>query len=219
MTDFQCGTYKDQSRGTKCDSCGNGNNGILLTSNQGATSRNQCFAPQAGQYKDSAQCPTTCPAGTFSPTGTSSSCTPCGSNSVAPPGSGSCTSCGVGTAPDATKATCTPTSTAKPKNTKRKQLALCPKGHRACEVSLGAGRGSVLECVDVSEDISSCGGCPGSGAGVDCTLWDDVATAQCLRGKCVYSCPRGWKLGEDGCLRLTNAERLRSRMIQRRSVL
>jgi len=193
---------------------------VRLTSLLGAASRIGCFAPLPGYFLDSLLCPATCPAGTFSATGTSTSCTQCGPNAVAQPGSNSCATCKTGTAPDATKASCTPTTSPKAKKQKkRKQVLLCPAGHQACEVSLGSGRGSVLECVNTSEDITSCGGCPGSGTGVDCTLWDDVAEAKCQRGRCVYTCPKGWKMGEDGCVRITNAERLRSRMLQRESVL
>jgi hypothetical protein len=215
----QCGTYKSSTRGTVCDSCGNGPNGVLLSSSQGAVSQSQCFVPTSAQYLDGNKCTATCPAGQIpnkNGGGTPTSCTPCGSNAVAQPGSATCTNCDVGYGPDATKATCTPTSTG---HARKRHLRepFCPQGHQACTIVRG--RQKVFECVKTSSDLTSCGGCPGTEGAEDCTAFDPLATASCVKGKCQYSCPRGFSLTGTGCQPMTNGAKLRSKTFHRFSGL
>lgn len=183
---------------------------MLLTSNQGATRRGQCYAPQPGQYTNSSSCAVTCPAGTFSSSGSASSCQTCGTNSVAPAGSKTCTTCGAGTAPDATKASCTPTSTYKATRRNEKVMRMCPKGFEACPIQGKKGVTGGYECIDTSSDLTSCGGCPGTIEAKDCSTFDSLAISTCVRGQCVHDCSRGFTMTSKGCKRTTNVHRLKN---------
>lgn len=74
---------------------------------------------------------------------------------------------------------------------------MCPPGHKACPVK--SGQRNWFECIDVSSDLLSCGGCRGQGDGEDCTAFDPIASAQCVRGQCQFECPKGYTLTLIGC--------------------
>lgn len=187
----QCGTYSSQAGSNSCTTCPS----QTPRSDAGARASSECFALPAGSILDSSSCAVRCPAGTFSETSTRT-CATCPKGSVSSSGSSTCQPCGTGTAPDATQASCTPTSTRL--ISKRRKIPVCPAGHKACPV----GRGKILECVDVSTHLTSCGACPGSDEGTDCTIFDSMATAACVMGTCQYQCPKGYELGELGCRRV-----------------
>jgi hypothetical protein len=195
MTDIQCGTFNEREGATNCDSCGN----QTPASEPGADSRSKCFVPPAGYILDSQNCAAQCPAGTYSSQSGSTTCSACPGTSVAQPGSSSCQSCQIGSAPDSTRASCTPTSTRQVG--KRAKVHSCPPGHMACRVP--GGKRNWVECVDVSNDLTSCGGCSEQGEGMDCTAFDKMASAQCVKGKCEYECPKGYILTPLGCQRIT----------------
>jgi hypothetical protein len=192
----QCGTYSARDGSTTCTQCPT----YSPRSDSGATAQSQCYALPPGSALDSNSCAFRCPAGTFAESSTRT-CATCPDGSVSSSGSSKCQPCGTGTAPDATQASCTPTSTRQ--ISKRRKIPVCPAGHKACPV----GRGKQLECVDVSSHLTSCGACPGSDEGVDCTDFDSMASASCVMGKCQYQCPLGYKLGELGCTRIKGQRR------------
>lgn len=82
----------------------------------------------------------------------------------------------------------------------------CAPGWKRCQIP---GR-EVMECVDVLNDLWSCGGCEvpfgeNEPAGVDCTAIPNVAGVSCLDGICtIGSCARGFLLNEDqtSCARM-----------------
>jgi hypothetical protein len=88
---------------------------------------------------------------------------------------------------------------------RRKKTPLCPPGHAACPV----GRSKRLECVDISSHLTSCGGCPGSGEGQDCTEFDTIASASCVSGQCQYRCPDNYEMTSIGCVRKLGARRIK----------
>ncbi|KAA1066242.1 hypothetical protein PGT21_026093 [Puccinia graminis f. sp. tritici] len=72
----------------------------------------------------------------------------------------------------------------------------CPAGLSACPISSGlplkltAG----FECLDVLQEVSSCGGCVSTGQGTDCTTIKGVSSAGCSEGKCkIFSCKAGYQ--------------------------
>jgi hypothetical protein len=67
--------------------------------------------------------------------------------------------------------------------TKSRRSMVCDAGRTACAIG-GGPKVRAFECVDTMNDIQSCGGCWSTGAGVDCTAFDDRATATCVRGQC-----------------------------------
>ncbi|KZS87919.1 hypothetical protein SISNIDRAFT_470538 [Sistotremastrum niveocremeum HHB9708] len=77
------------------------------------------------------------------------------------------------------------------------------RGYQACSVMTGRGG---FECVDVMNDLESCGGCignpltnPGSRLGVDCSALPGVNDVRCVQGKCVISsCSDGFQLSDKG---------------------
>ena len=167
-------------------------------SDKGSDSRRDCFAIPSGFAANAEGCATQCPAGSFATTqaGTATkTCEACPSDSIAQPGSTSCQKCRIGTRPDGTQASCTPTSTKL--IGKRSKQPLCLPGHQACRNPKGQ-----LECIDTSSHLTSCGGCPGSGRGTDCTAFDPMATAVCVQGGCRYSCPKGYRMAATGCERI-----------------
>ena len=192
----QCGSYSENQGSITCSQCPTS----APLSDSGTSTRSQCFALPPGSIVDSNKCSFRCPAGTFSQAVTKT-CATCPDGSISSSGSSTCQPCGTGTAPDATKATCTPTSTRQ--ITKRRKIPTCPAGYKACPV----GRGKNLECVDVSSHLTSCGACPGSDEGTDCTLFDSMASASCVMGKCQYECPMGYAMGEEGCERVKGQRR------------
>ncbi|WVF72445.1 hypothetical protein IAT40_007260 [Kwoniella sp. CBS 6097] len=94
--------------------------------------------------------------------------------------------------------------------------AICPDDMTACNV-LG-GHGLSYECLDVQQELESCGGCLHGGfrthsdqrpantpQGVDCTrsLGVDPRGITCEQGKCVtYSCDDGYVLADGTCIPL-----------------
>jgi len=101
-----------------------------------------------------------------------------------------CAPCEAGTSSEAGSTSCTQCPAV---GQLRRNTASLTK---ACPV------GRYWGCVDVSNHLTSCGGCPGSEEGVDCTVFDAMASAKCVKGKCQYECPRGHTYGVEGCRRL-----------------
>lgn len=184
------GTGSD-SGSTSCQACPAG---TYSTQGQGCQ---QC-PPDTGSSEGASECTRQCPAGSYlaNPPGPDATptCASCPDGSVAQAGSTSCQSCRIGTAPDATQAQCTPTSTAR--MDKRSRAQLCLPGFQLCPV----GRRGSLECIDTATNLTSCGGCPGSGE--DCSARFQNATAQCREGICHYSCPSDHHLTSSGCSRI-----------------
>ncbi|KAG8958012.1 hypothetical protein FRC03_009539 [Tulasnella sp. 419] len=64
------------------------------------------------------------------------------------------------------------------------------------------GRGG-YDCVDVANDLESCGGCmdftDSPDSGKDCTAIEGANAIQCVKGKCVvHSCKPGYQLNSAG---------------------
>ncbi|KAL7422510.1 hypothetical protein Q5752_003158 [Cryptotrichosporon argae] len=71
----------------------------------------------------------------------------------------------------------------------------CPAGMTACPVP-GL---SAYECLDMTSDLQSCGGCASVGSGRDCTTIPGARFMGCNHGQCqVYSCRDGWVLANNG---------------------
>ncbi|GAA5872814.1 hypothetical protein JCM8547_005711 [Rhodosporidiobolus lusitaniae] len=82
------------------------------------------------------------------------------------------------------------------------QLLKCPVGERACPVPGGNGGEDEWECLDVSSELSSCGGCPGERASVDCLALPGVANVGCVNSRCVVgSCFPGYRYLAGRCVR------------------
>ncbi|KAF9270231.1 hypothetical protein L218DRAFT_22262 [Marasmius fiardii PR-910] len=80
---------------------------------------------------------------------------------------------------------------------KRRNLSLCPKGLDACPIPGAIGGG--YECLDVLEELESCGGCVSLGQGQDCTAIKGSWNTGCEQGSCVvYSCNAGYLRSSDG---------------------
>ncbi|KAI9606030.1 hypothetical protein H4Q26_004402 [Puccinia striiformis f. sp. tritici PST-130] len=62
----------------------------------------------------------------------------------------------------------------------------CPAGLSACPISSGmtAKPSAGFECLDLQQEVTSCGGCASTGQGVDCTTMKGVSSAGCSEGKC-----------------------------------
>lgn len=80
--------------------------------------------------------------------------------------------------------------------------AACPAQHRLCNV--GKDGAPSWKCLDVQDELTSCGGCPGKGR--DCSDIEGAMTAECVAGACVgecrcRSCERGlmWSRIVDVC--------------------
>ncbi|BGP13195.1 hypothetical protein JCM10213v2_001114 [Rhodosporidiobolus nylandii] len=86
---------------------------------------------------------------------------------------------------------------------------LCPIGETACPIFPRAG---TYECVDVSTELESCGGCIVKGAGEDCTEIQGAQGVTCQSGGCVvFTCQPGWKLDSD--FKRTNGGKGRCRKV------
>ncbi|WVN87501.1 uncharacterized protein L203_102683 [Cryptococcus depauperatus CBS 7841] len=69
---------------------------------------------------------------------------------------------------------------------------ICGVGERVCKVDGGN------VCIDVSNDLTSCGGCPGDSLSVDCGTLIGISSVQCISGICqINSCQKGYTLEED----------------------
>ncbi|KAI5477361.1 hypothetical protein MNV49_006426 [Pseudohyphozyma bogoriensis] len=72
---------------------------------------------------------------------------------------------------------------------RRRETRLCPEGFEACASKVG------FECVNINEDLESCGGCPGTAESVDCTALSGVSSVACTAGACIVSgCDIGFEL-------------------------
>ncbi|WOO77641.1 Protein priA [Vanrija pseudolonga] len=91
-----------------------------------------------------------------------------------------------------------------------KQHAYCPRGLTPCHVSP---RSKGYECLDVTSELESCGGCrwgvygnaSSAAVGFDCTRRRgvDSAATSCVRGKCtVWGCRAGFKLAGGECTKV-----------------
>ncbi|GAA5862731.1 hypothetical protein JCM8547_003528 [Rhodosporidiobolus lusitaniae] len=77
-----------------------------------------------------------------------------------------------------------------------------PVGERACPVSGGNGGEDEWECLDVSSELSSCGGCPGERASVDCLALPGIENVGCVNSRCVVrSCLPGYRYLAGRCVR------------------
>ncbi|KAA1468242.1 hypothetical protein DENSPDRAFT_857172 [Dentipellis sp. KUC8613] len=78
---------------------------------------------------------------------------------------------------------------------KSRTASLCPSDLTACPIS---GLSSAWECVDVQQELESCGGCVIGGEGQDCTAIKGAWNVGCEQGSCkVYTCMNGYKLSSD----------------------
>ncbi|KAA1096835.1 hypothetical protein PGT21_029784 [Puccinia graminis f. sp. tritici] len=72
----------------------------------------------------------------------------------------------------------------------------CPTGLSACPISSGMPLSPTagFECLDVLQEVTSCGGCASTGQGVDCTTIKGVSSSGCSEGKCkIFSCKTGYQ--------------------------
>ncbi|POW15267.1 hypothetical protein PSTT_02234, partial [Puccinia striiformis] len=72
----------------------------------------------------------------------------------------------------------------------------CPAGLSACPISSGMTLkpSGGFECLDLQQEVTSCGGCTSTGQGVDCTAIKGVLSAGCSEGKCkIFSCETGYQ--------------------------
>ncbi|KAG8945746.1 Dihydroxyacetone synthase [Tulasnella sp. 419] len=95
---------------------------------------------------------------------------------------------------------CPVTDGPSPSHVPRALKKRCARGHKKCAALHGRGG---WDCVDVANNIESCGGCidldntPGSGK--DCTTIEGANNVQCVRGQCVvHSCRHGYELNSTG---------------------
>lgn len=86
---------------------------------------------------------------------------------------------------------------------------LCAKGMTACRLdSSESGWNGQFECLDVTTQLESCGGCVGEGHGQDCSAIDGVADVACIASRCVVSaCQTGWTLVNGTTCEPSNAAR------------
>ncbi|GAA5983201.1 hypothetical protein JCM10908_000193 [Rhodotorula pacifica] len=71
----------------------------------------------------------------------------------------------------------------------------CPEGETACPLASGG-----FECIDITNSLTACGGCPGPyGPGQDCLAIPGALNVQCAQSKCIVgSCFRGWRYDASG---------------------
>ncbi|WWC61324.1 uncharacterized protein I303_103905 [Kwoniella dejecticola CBS 10117] len=102
---------------------------------------------------------------------------------------------------------------------RRTRMSLCPEGYRACKITLG--RGMEYECIDVTQELESCGGCffgqvtidPNRIAttlegniGKDCSKMEGIRQdgVTCISGECIaFACEEGSHLSDSQCLSMT----------------
>ncbi|KNZ48898.1 uncharacterized protein VP01_533g6 [Puccinia sorghi] len=75
-------------------------------------------------------------------------------------------------------------------------LSNCPSGLTACPIATGPSLSPSggFECLDVQQEVTSCGGCSSTGQGVDCTTLKGVSSAGCSAGECkIFSCKPGFQ--------------------------
>ncbi|GAA5887770.1 hypothetical protein JCM6882_000747 [Rhodosporidiobolus microsporus] len=74
----------------------------------------------------------------------------------------------------------------------------CPSGERACPV----GSNGSWECVDVTNELESCGGCPGEPSSVNCLSISGVENVACVESQCmISSCLTGYRHLNGRCVR------------------
>ncbi|PLW46602.1 hypothetical protein PCANC_06132 [Puccinia coronata f. sp. avenae] len=107
-------------------------------------------------------------------------------------GSGFCSIC-----PSDTSCSSTPQASGLARRSVKSQNSgkeQCPTGLSACPISSGLGASSSFECIDVQQEVTSCGGCSTTGKGVDCTTLKGVASSGCSDGQCkIFSCKTGYQ--------------------------
>lgn len=97
---------------------------------------------------------------------------------------------------------CGPAATGLPRRSldaKKAKRTKCPSGLTACPLSRTSDftTSTPFECLDVTEELSSCGGCATLGQGVNCSTLRGVASSGCSQGKCkIFSCKSGYKYSE-----------------------
>lgn len=75
---------------------------------------------------------------------------------------------------------------------------MCPTGLDACPIT-GSLVSGEYECLDVSAELESCGGCVSLGQGQDCTTIEGAWNVGCEQGSCaVYTCQAGFVRSHDG---------------------
>ncbi|KIJ47899.1 hypothetical protein M422DRAFT_28695 [Sphaerobolus stellatus SS14] len=81
--------------------------------------------------------------------------------------------------------------------------SFCPHGWSACRVFNSASAKFDYECVDVRNDLWSCGGCgipllPDDPVGTDCSAIPGVMDVACVSTRCIVSrCKKGFFISED----------------------
>ncbi|GAA5967916.1 hypothetical protein JCM11641_005807 [Rhodosporidiobolus odoratus] len=74
----------------------------------------------------------------------------------------------------------------------------CPSGERACPIGNFGG----WECIDTSNELESCGGCPGERSSVNCLAQAGAENVACIESQCVISsCFPGFRLLNGRCIR------------------
>jgi hypothetical protein len=61
---------------------------------------------------------------------------------------------------------------------------LCPMSLSACPISSISLIASDYECLDITNELESCGGCASTGEGQDCTAIKGAWNVGCERGTC-----------------------------------
>lgn len=72
----------------------------------------------------------------------------------------------------------------------------CPTGQTACPITATNlfTDSTPYECLDVKQEITSCGGCTTLGQGVDCSKMKGVSSSGCSDGACkIFSCQPGYQ--------------------------
>ncbi|KAH8102659.1 hypothetical protein BXZ70DRAFT_1006565 [Cristinia sonorae] len=83
---------------------------------------------------------------------------------------------------------------------KARAHTLCPFDQEACPIK-GANSSSAYECLDTTQELTSCGGCTSLGKGQDCTAIIGAWNVKCdvSQGGCkVLTCKAGYQVSADG---------------------
>ena len=70
----------------------------------------------------------------------------------------------------------------------KRKVTLCPKGLDACPVGLSGD----YECLNLMDELESCGGCASMGEGQDCTAIKGAWNVGCEHGRCAGECCAGF---------------------------
>ncbi|KIP02730.1 hypothetical protein PHLGIDRAFT_283461 [Phlebiopsis gigantea 11061_1 CR5-6] len=183
------GQFSNIEGATACCSCCSG----WYTDQSGQT---HCFnCPNRGAFQQG-----------FSPVGASSA----GQCIAAPGALSSCSESGK---------SCPPTGGSSPSGGAHKRAPvlraapkkMCARPFESCPIPgliLGSGAARAYECVDVENDLESCGGCVDGDSphgeanlvgGRDCSAIPNIDSVRCLNGQCVIErCHLGYVLAQDG---------------------